>query len=78
MRGGVLHVRLAAAPVDGAANDELIALIARTLRIARRHVQLVRGTTSRLKVLHIDADEAAIHSLGSVEPVAKPKAGGRR
>ena len=36
-------MRLAAAPVDGAANDELIALIARTLRVPKRDVAIVAG-----------------------------------
>ena len=33
LRDGALIVKLAAAPVDGAANDELIALLAKTLRV---------------------------------------------
>ena len=43
LRDGALLVRLAAAPVDGAANDELIALIARALHIPKRDITIVSG-----------------------------------
>ena len=53
LRDGALLVRLAAAPVDGAANDELIALIAKTLRIPKRDVTIVSGERSRSKRIRI-------------------------
>ena len=53
LRDGVLTVRLAAAPVDGAANDELIALLARTLKIPKRDIVLVSGERSRSKRIRI-------------------------
>jgi len=46
-------VKLAAAPVDGAANDELIALLARTLKIPKRDISLVSGERSRTKRIRI-------------------------
>ena len=55
-----LGVKLAAAPSDGAANDALIKLIARTLGVARRDVALVSGAASRLKRLHISGDPAKL------------------
>lgn len=53
MREDVLLVRLAAAPVDGAANDELISLIAKTLRIPKRDITIVSGERSRTKRIRI-------------------------
>jgi hypothetical protein len=53
VRDGALLVRLAAAPVDGAANAELIALIARALRIPRHQVTIVGGERSRSKRVRI-------------------------
>ena len=53
LRDGALLVRLAAAPVDGAANDELIALLAQTLRIPRRAITIVSGERSRTKRVRI-------------------------
>jgi uncharacterized protein (TIGR00251 family) len=51
--GDVLHVWVTAPPVEGAANDAVIALIATTLGIPRRQVQIVRGATARHKRVSI-------------------------
>ena len=48
-RAGALVVRLAAAPVDGAANDALIAFLAEVFNRPRRDVTIVSGPTSRDK-----------------------------
>ena len=49
LRDGVVIVKLAAAPVDGAANDELIALLAKTLKVPKRDITIVSGERSRSK-----------------------------
>ena len=57
-RDGALLIRLAAAPVDGAANDELIALLARLLDVPKRHITIISGDknrTKRVKVLGVSA-----------------------
>jgi uncharacterized protein (TIGR00251 family) len=54
IRDGALLVRLAAPPVDGAANDALIAFISETLGVSRRAVRVVSGEHSRHKRLAID------------------------
>ncbi|WP_374139832.1 DUF167 domain-containing protein [Sphingomonas sp. 32-62-10] len=48
--------RLAAAPVEGAANAALIALVAKAFGLARRDVALIGGQTSRLKRLALTGD----------------------
>ena len=53
VQGGALVVRLAAAPVDGAANAELVETLAEALGLARRDVTLVRGGSSRTKVIAV-------------------------
>jgi uncharacterized protein (TIGR00251 family) len=53
LRDGALVVRLAAAPVDGAANDELIALLAKALKIPKRDIAIVGGERSRSKRIRI-------------------------
>ena len=61
MRDGAVLVRLAAAPVDGAANAELIDLFSRILKIPKRHITIVSGDKSRSKRVRIaglDRDEA--------------------
>jgi hypothetical protein len=53
-RDGALRVRLTAPPVDNAANEALVELLAKALRIARRDIRIVGGATSRRKVIEID------------------------
>ncbi len=50
----MLSVRLTAQPVDGAANEALVALLAERLALPKRSIRIVRGATSRLKTLEID------------------------
>jgi uncharacterized protein (TIGR00251 family) len=53
LRDGALLVRLAAAPVDGAANAELIAVLAEALDLPRRCVAIAGGDRSRSKRVRI-------------------------
>jgi uncharacterized protein len=52
-RGDALLVRLAAPPVDGAANDALIAFLSSVFDRPKRDVTLVSGHTSRDKCVAI-------------------------
>jgi len=51
---GLLKIRLAAPPVENAANRALVEFIAQRLGIAKRAVRLVQGGASRRKVLEVD------------------------
>ena len=51
---GNLKVRLTAPPVDGLANEALIALLAERLALPKRAITIVRGTTSRQKIVEIE------------------------
>ena len=53
-RAGAIVVRVTAPPVDGKANAALCALIARTVEISPSRVHLVRGQTSRDKVVRVE------------------------
>ena len=50
---GKLKVRLTAPPVDGAANVALVALLAEQLGLPKRHISIVRGASSRQKIVEI-------------------------
>jgi len=50
---GVLRVQVSAAPVDGAANAEVIEILAKTLSCARNHFCFARGERSREKTICI-------------------------
>jgi uncharacterized protein YggU (UPF0235/DUF167 family) len=57
---GSLRVRVAAPPIEGAANQALVRLLAEELGLARRSVRLVAGAAGRQKLIVVEgltADE---------------------
>ena len=54
MRGDALLVRVSAPPLDGAANAELVAVVARAFGRPRRNVAILSGHTSRDKRVAIE------------------------
>lgn len=50
---GALKVRVAAPPVEGAANEELVRFLARELGVATRSVEIVAGHTSKSKRVRV-------------------------
>jgi uncharacterized protein len=54
MHDGLIKVRVAAPPVDGAANQALVEFVAKCLKIPKSRVRVVSGLTSRRKMLEID------------------------
>lgn len=52
--GSDLKIRVAAPPIDQAANEALLAFIAQRLGVRPREVRLISGATSRRKVLEIE------------------------
>jgi uncharacterized protein (TIGR00251 family) len=53
VRDGALEVALTSPPADGAANAELIRLLAHALDVRRAEVSLVVGASSRTKLLEV-------------------------
>jgi hypothetical protein len=53
LHGDALKIRLAAPPVDGKANDALVAFLAKKLGAGRTAVELVSGQTSRAKRVRV-------------------------
>ena len=67
-RGDAILIRLNAPPVDGAANDALIAFLSDALDVPRRSIAIVSGQTSRdkrVRIDGIDADTALARLLAS-------------
>lgn len=56
----VLKARVRAPPSDGEANTALARLLAKTLRLAPRDVNVIAGATSRLKRIKIAGEPLAI------------------
>jgi uncharacterized protein len=55
--------RLAAPPVEGAANAALVALVAKSFGVPKRAVALIAGDTARLKRLSVAGDIAALEQI---------------
>ena len=51
----VLLLKLAAPPVDGKANTELVSFLAKALGCAKGQITLLRGTSSRQKAVELPA-----------------------
>ncbi len=68
LHGDAIKIRLAAPPVDGAANAELVRFLAELLGVARSAVEIVSGETGRRKVVRVQgvtvADAGARLGLG--------------
>lgn len=63
-QAGELRVRVTSPPVDAAANEALVVLLAETLGLPRRAVELVRGHTSRHKTI-------LLHGFSAIEAEAR-------
>ncbi len=57
--------RLTAPPVEGAANQGLVALVAKAFGVPKRAVTLVAGDTARLKRLHVAGDVASLAKIAA-------------
>lgn len=58
LHGGSLKIRIASPPVEGRANEALIAFLAKALSLPRASLRVVRGASSRRKEIHIAAPAA--------------------
>ena len=54
VHGDALKVRVGAAPVDGAANDGVVDVLAKAFGVSRSAVRIVTGHTARAKIVDID------------------------
>jgi len=53
-RDGAVLIRISAPPVDGKANAALIAFVAKTIGVPKIAVTIIRGETSRNKVIRVE------------------------
>jgi uncharacterized protein (TIGR00251 family) len=59
LHGGAVKIALSAPPVDGKANEALIAFVAEKVGLPRARVSLVSGAANRSKVLRVTGKSAA-------------------
>ena len=55
--GDILKVRVKSAPVDGSANRDLVLLLAKHMRVAKKRIEILSGHTSRLKMVRFHGIE---------------------
>ncbi len=60
--GRVLRVKIAAPPVEGKANKEIVTFMAKSLGIPKSAVELLHGSTGRIKLIQVP-DEADLSLL---------------
>lgn len=68
MDDGSIKVRLTSAPVEGQANEELINLLAKALRVKKSDFEIILGQSSKKKMIAVyglDADKVneLLHSI---------------
>jgi uncharacterized protein (TIGR00251 family) len=70
LHGETIRIRLAAPPVDGAANEEMVRHLAEVLGVPRRAVEITAGHAGRLKTVTVAGVElaAAARALGLAGP----------
>jgi hypothetical protein len=70
---GSLKVRLQSPPVEGAANAELVEVLAKALGVPRRAVTIVGGVHARAKRVQIDGiDERRLATCAAGHPRRQP------
>jgi uncharacterized protein (TIGR00251 family) len=63
-RDGALLVRVTAPPIEGKANDAVVALLAKALKVPRGEVRVERGAAARIKRVSVPSEaEAALRRL---------------
>jgi uncharacterized protein YggU (UPF0235/DUF167 family) len=74
LRGDEIRIRIAAPPVDGAANEALIRLLADRLGVPRSAIEVTAGVTARSKVVVVGGIEpdSAARRLGVGPPGTGP------
>jgi uncharacterized protein (TIGR00251 family) len=62
--GEAVKIRLAAPPVEGAANAELVAFLAKQLGVSRSAVRIIKGERGRNKVVEVEGiSQADVQAL---------------
>lgn len=69
---GAVKIRIAAPPVDGEANEALVAFLAKQFGVAKRAVQIESGHTGRRKSVRIQQPATLPAWLPSIAPPTPP------
>ena len=73
LEDGTLRIRVAAPPVEGKANNELINFLARALRVHKNRIEIVAGFTGLDKIVSVEgmtAEEAQTRVIKALPKAA--------
>jgi hypothetical protein len=78
MSNGVLKIKIAAPPVDGKANTELVAFLSKILKLPKTEIEITNGLTSKKKTVRLPLDQETLVKILAVdlsiqEPAIQPK-----
>ena len=73
---GALRARIAKPPVDGAANDELVRLLARAFAVPRSAIDITGGHAAKLKTVCVAGGLAAVLKSKVQSPKSKVRGSG--
>jgi len=78
MADGCLKIKLAAPPVDGEANRELVSFLAKSLKLSKSGVEITNGLISKKKTIRLPLEREALVKflaveLGIEEPLVQPQ-----
>ncbi len=68
---GAWQAQLKSPPVDGKANEELVALVANHFGCSKSSVSIKSGASGRIKLVQIECSEPVTHALYSGPPTAR-------
>ena len=71
VHGDAIKIRLTSPPVDDAANEELVALLARELGVARSAVRIISGARARSKVVEVVGTSRDRVAQLATKPIAR-------
>lgn len=67
VENGVLKLRLAAQPIEGRANEELVAFFSKSFKLAKRDIEIVSGELGRNKRVRASKNERLLEFLRTIE-----------
>ena len=54
LENGIWHIKIAAPPVEGKANKELVEFLSEVLGVSKSHITIEKGLTSRKKLIVVE------------------------
>jgi len=53
MDDGIVKIRLSSAPIDGKANEELIKVLSKLMKVPKTNLEIIAGQTNKTKIVAI-------------------------